>query len=130
MNVRVFGLVEGLMVCWDEVKDAAQYHIHLLIGNINRHLETINGSQTWVTNKETFKEIAMVDVDRNFKFYSFKGLSRIHVERINKWDGISINDTGLNYYVVVEAEDRTGKIIDKSERCSGKVLQVDDAGEK
>lgn len=130
MNVRVFGLVEGLMVCWDEVKDAAQYHIHLLIGNINRHLETINGSQTWVTNKETFKEIAMVDVDRNFKFYSFKGLSRIHVERVYKWDGVTINDTGLNYYVIVEAEDRAGNIIDKSDRCSGRVLQVNDAGEK
>ena len=57
MNVRVFGLVEGLMVVWDEVKNAAQYHVHLFIGDINKHLETIDGRQTWVTSKEVIKEI-------------------------------------------------------------------------
>ena len=130
MNVRVFGLVEGLMVVWDEVKNAAQYHVHLFIGDINKHLETIDGRQTWVTSKEVIKEIALVDVDRNFKYYSFTGLSRIHVERLHKWDSVTINDTGLNYYVIVEAEDRNGNIIDKSDRCSGRVLQFNDAGEK
>ena len=48
MNVRVLGLVEGLMVYWDEVKDAAQYHVHL-----------------YIAYEQTFQEIAMVDVERN-----------------------------------------------------------------
>ena len=55
MNVRVFGLVEGLMVVWDEVKNAAQYHVHLFIGDINKHLEKIDGRQTWATSKEVIK---------------------------------------------------------------------------
>ena len=73
MNVKVYGLIEGLMVYWDEVKNAAVYHVHLFIGDWNRRTEVINGRQTVVMDeKPKLQEIALVDVDRNFKFYSFR----------------------------------------------------------
>lgn len=126
MNVRVCGLVEGLMVYWDEVKDAAQYHVHLFIGDWNRRSEVINGTRQIVNDeKQTMKEIAMVDVDRNFKYHSFMGLARIHVSFTWSMHGRVKNETGRNYYVMVEAEDRNGTIIDKSEKVTGVVLEMD-----
>lgn len=124
MNIAVYGLVEGLMIYWDEVKDAAQYHVHLFIGDWKRHIEVINGQGTIVNDKkESIKEIAMVDVDRNFKYYSFQGLARIHVEYTASNYGRVRNETGRHYYVLVEAEDRTGKIIDSSDKKQCNVLE-------
>ena len=126
MKIRVCGLVEGLMVYWDEVENAAQYHVHLFIGDWNSHTELINGSRKWVHDeKETVKEIAVVDVDRNFKYYSFKGLARIHVEFAVDSYGRHTVETGRHYYVMVEAEDRNGNIIEASDKTVGQVLQMD-----
>ena len=126
MNVKVYGLVEGLMVQWDEVKDAAQYHVHLFIGDWNRHMEFVNGRQTMVDAKKiTFKELALISVDRNIKFYSFKGLARIHAEYTYEHGYRCKHDTGRSYYVMVEAEDRNGNMIDTSEKVSGISLEMD-----
>ena len=126
MNIKVYGLIEGLMVYWDEVKDAAVYHVHLFIGDWNRRMEVINGHQTVVTDKKPkLQEIALVDVDRNFKYYSFKNLPRIHVDFIATNTGVRREETGRQYFVLVEAEDRQGKIIDSSDKVSGNVRFVD-----
>ena len=128
MNVKVYGLIEGLMVYWDEVKNAASYHVHLFIGDWNKRTEVINGRQTVVMDeKPKLQEIALVDVDRNFKFYSFSGLATIHdktyVSHGNFTSSVVHKETGLQYYVVVEAEDRNGKIIDSSEKVVGTTLR-------
>ncbi len=126
MNVKVYGLIEGLMVCWDEVKDAAVYHVHLFIGDWNRRMEVINGQQKVVTDKkQKFQEIALVDVDRNLKYYSFKNLPRIHVNFMYSIHGRIREETGLDYYLFVEAEDRQGKIIDSSDKVVGRVSSID-----
>lgn len=126
MNVYVRGLVEGLMVYWDEVEDAARYYVHLFIGKTNEQTKII-----------TYKEIALVDVERNFKYYSFKGLSRINESYgyIGRVDGgftgssYGFRKTNLDYYVKVEAEDRKGNVIDKSDKCLGRPHAFSDVRE-
>lgn len=126
MNVKVYGLIEGLMVYWDEVKNAAAYHVHLFIGDWNRRREVVNGIQTIVKDKkQKMQEIALIDVDRNYKYCSFKNLARIHVTHTSGIHGISREETGLEYYVLVEAEDRQGNVIDSSEKVWGRVLSMD-----
>lgn len=126
MNVKVYGLIEGLMVYWDEVKNAAAYHVHLFIGDWNRRKEVVNGIQTVVEDKkQKMQEIALIDVDRNYKYCSFKNLARIHVTHTSGIHGIRREETGLEYYVLVEAEDRQGNVIDSSDKVSGRVLSMD-----
>lgn len=116
MNVKVYGLIEGLMVYWDEVKNAAVYHVHLFIGDWNRRRELVNGIYRVVKDKKSkMQEIALIDVDRNYKYCSFKNLARIH-----GWG----EETGLEYYVLVEAEDRQGNVIDTSDKVRGRVLSM------
>lgn len=125
MNVKVYGLIEGLMVYWDEVKNAAVYHVHLFIGDWNRRREVINGIQTvFEDKKQKMQEIALIDVDRNYKYCSFKNLARIHVTHTSVMHGIRREETGLEYYVLVEAEDRQGNVIDSSDKVSGRVLSM------
>ena len=126
MNVKVYALIERLMVCLDEVKNAAVYHVHLFIGDWNRRIEIVNGIQTVVEDKkQKMQEIALIDVDRNYKYCSFKNLARIHVTDTSTTYGCMRKETGLEYYVLVEAEDRQGNIIDSSDKVSGRVLSMD-----
>lgn len=126
MNVKVYGLIKGLMVCWNEVKNAAVYHVHLFIGDWNRCKEVVNGIQTVVEDKkQKMQEIALIDVDRNYKYCSFKNLARIHVTHTSTTYGRMRKETGLEYYVLVEAEDRQGNVIDSSDKVSGRVLSMD-----
>ena len=119
MNVYVCGLVEGLMVYWDEVEDAARYYVRLFIGETNNQTKEI-----------TYNEIAFVDVERNLKFYSFTGLSRINKRYVycgrtpGSFTGSDyiLQKTNLDYFVEVEAEDRNGNIVDKSCKCRGRIL--------
>lgn len=122
MNIKVYGLIEGLMVYWDEVKNAAVYHVHLFIGDWNRRREVVYGRLTVVQDKkQKMQEIALIDVDRNCKYCSFKNLARIHFT----YSGMGIEKTGLEYYVLVEAEDRQGNVIDSSDKVRGRVLSMD-----
>lgn len=126
MNVKVYGLIEGLMVCWEEVKNAAVCHVHLFIGDWNRCKEVVNGIQTVVEDKkQKMQEIALIDVDRNYKYCSFKNLARIHVTHTSTTYRRMRKETGLEYYVLVEAEDRQGNVIDSSDKVSGRVLSMD-----
>lgn len=77
MNIYIESLLNGLMVYWDEEKDAARYYVHLLIGDKHLSREVFNGMQTLVEGKETFKEIALVEVERNIRYFSFINLGKI-----------------------------------------------------
>ena len=106
MNAYIGPMLHGFMVYWDEEKDAARYYVHLLIGDMHRTFDSLGRLQT--TGIETYQEIGLVEVDRNTKYYSFNNLAKIDKER-------SVNNTffptGKNYYVYIEAEDKSGKII-------------------
>lgn len=71
MKVIVKSLLNGLMVYWDENLDAARYYVHLLIGDKHRNEVYENGRMTTKFGKETFQEIALVEVERNIKYHSF-----------------------------------------------------------
>ena len=103
MNAYVRGLFEGLVVYWDAVEEAALYRVKLYIN--------------YTPFQNDYHEIASIDVDRNIKYHSFKGLAGINSER--GLDGS--RNTGYNYYVSVQAEDRTGRIIDGSVKTVGRV---------
>lgn len=84
--------------------------------------------QTYVYGKETFLEIAVVETERNIKYYSFTNLAKIDQEyppeRLrHRKDGYSRDySTSKNYYIYVEAEDKNGNIIFKSEKVEGSVF--------
>ena len=102
MKIYNYGLKEGLMVCWDEVEDAAGYIVHLLIGIENTQKEETN-----------YKELACIDVDRHTKYYTFKGLAKIN--------DFSNNEKEINYWTYVEAENKFGEVISKSVKIIGEV---------
>ena len=103
-------MLHGFMVYWDEEKDAARYYVHLIVGD--KH-QTFDGSgRVLTTGIETYQEIGLVEADRNTKYYSFNDLAKIDKER----KGNSLVSTGKNYYVYIEAEDKNGKIISKTNK--------------
>ena len=125
MKSRVIGMNNGLMVYWEEIKQAAQYHVHLLIGDKNRHQENQNGCLRWVEEKEKFQEIALIDIDRTIKYHSFINLARIDKELVHNGYGDEVLvGTGRSYYIFVEAEDREGNILDKSDTIKCHVKEM------
>ena len=127
MKANVLGMNNGLMVYWEEVKEAAQYYVHLLIGDKNKRTEYQNGCSVIVEDAEKKQEIALISVERNIKYYSFVDLARIDVRSVYRYDrGRYQEETGRNYYVFVEAENREGKIIDKCEPMCCKVKEMMD----
>ena len=125
MKARVVGMNNGLMVYWEEIKQAVQYHVHLLIGDKNRHKENQNGNIRLVEEQERFQEIALIDVERTIKYHSFTDLAIIDRQLVYLYNtGNAIEDTGRNYYIFVEAEDREGKIIDKTDKIVCRVQEM------
>ena len=124
MIARVISMVNGLMIYWNEVENAAVYHVHLLIGDKNRHMEHRDGVQKWVEDEEKFQEIDCVDVERKTKYYSFVNLAPIHFEMVLRHYEWIRESTGRNYYLFVEAEDRNGYILDQSDRICGRVKDI------
>lgn len=124
MKTVVLGMYNGLMVYWEEVKEAAQYYVHLLISDRNRRREFQNGQARWVEDKEKFQEIALVTIERNTKYHSFTDLALIDRRRESTAGGYYQEETGRNYYVYVEAEDREGKIIDRCDKICCQVKEM------
>ena len=117
------------MVYWDEVQDASRYYVHLLIRDKHRKEVFENGRMVTKYGDETFQEIALVEVERNMKYYSFTNLAQINQGEPGATGGyvggrVSGVDTGKNYYIFVEAEDRSGEIIAKSEKMLGQVYVI------
>ena len=123
MKIYVESLLCGLMVYWDEVSDASRYYVHLLIGDKHKTMELINGMRKAVYKDETYQEIAVVEVERNIKYHSFFNLAKINEGEPGacKWGRVAATDTGKNYYIYVEAEDKKGDIINKSDKVVGDV---------
>lgn len=131
MNIYIESLLNGLMAYWDEEKDAARYYVHLLIGDKHLTRDVINGRQTLVEGEETFKEIALIELERNIRYCSFNNLGKIDQKNPDErmrhgLCGYSKDySTGKNYYIYVEAEDKNGKIISKSNKEKGSVFVLE-----
>ena len=62
--------------------------------------------------EETYMEISLIELDRNTKYYSFNSLAKIDYERVGNY----MQETGKNYYVFLEAEDKNFNIIAKTSK--------------
>lgn len=117
-------LLNGIMAYWDKVEDAAVYYLHLIIGEKHTEPEMISGRATSTKmEKETYKEIATIEVPRNIMYYSFLNLAKIDQNKPSYSMGCrcSGTQTGKNYYIYVEAEDRKGNTISKTDKVLGQV---------
>lgn len=122
MECSVLSMNNGLMAYWGEIKEAAVYHVHLLVGDRNKRRQ----NQSFVFDEEKFSEIALIDVPRNLKYYSFTDLAPIHLNK-TAYYGTTDRGSGREYYIFVEAEDRAGNIIAQSDRIRG-VVEDDSTG--
>ena len=113
MELNCRPLLNGIMAYWDKVEDAAVYYVHLFIGARHR-----------------YKEIAAIEVPRNIAYYSFLNLAKIANDIYSEsYDGFRVtqkftpkeNRMGDNYYVYVEAENRAGETISKTDMVLGDV---------
>ena len=122
MDISVNGLVNGMMVYWEEVPDAARYYVHLIVSGLHGFTKRVNGVLQ-STGRELDYEIALVEVERNKKYYTFRDLARIDKTFHKNADGTwYVGDAKKDYYVFVEAENKNGGIIDRSDRVKGIVL--------
>ena len=84
-----------------------------------------------VEGEETFKEIALIELERNIRYCSFNNLGKIDQKHPDErmrhgLCGYSKDySTGKNYYIYVEAEDKNGKIISKSNKEKGSVFVLE-----
>lgn len=116
MKCSVLSMNNGLMAYWEEIKNAAVYHVHLLVGDRNKRMF----NKSFISDEEKFSELALIDVSRNLKYYSFTDLAPIHLNK-TAYYGTTDRGSGREYYIFVEAEDRTGNIIASSDRVRGVV---------
>jgi len=114
------------MIFWEKVEEVAQYVVHLMIeskicppvtyGNGYRAESRDKFIHEFLADKHqsndmfdtVSQEINTIIVSREKTYYTFNDLISISKVEANL-------DSGLNYKVFVEAEDRQGNIIDKSE---------------
>ena len=115
MEAHVGGLLSGLMVYWKEVPDAALYRIRLYVGEFNP-IDPKSGVQ--------YFEIASVEEPRSIKYHTFQGLAVLDNRFIPNSPRLGFNGATRHYSIVVEAEDRNGKIIDQTQHIGGQLDQV------
>ena len=113
MYANAEGMPNGLMVYWKEVPKAAVYRVRLFIQDRHRKKSPETGRE--VEDEGEFIEIAVVDEPRNIRYHSFTGLATIDERIVLNSGGRTCVKTGRDYFVRVEAEDRSGAIVGKSE---------------
>ena len=83
-------------------------------------------NDSFVFDEEKFSELALIDVPRNLKYYSFTDLAPIHLNK-STYYGTTDRGSGREYYIFIEAEDRAGNIIAASDQVRG-VVEDDSNG--
>ena len=119
MKCSVLSMNNGLMAYWEEIEKAAVYHVHLIVGDRNKQRK----NDSFVFDEEKFSELALIDVPRNLKYYSFTDLAPIHLNK-STYYGTTDRGSGREYYIFIEAEDRAGNSIAASDQVRGVVEDV------
>ena len=102
MYARAEGMPNGIMIYWKEVPEAAVYRVRLFIKELDGGFEYRNNQKI---KTGEYLEIAVVEEPRNIRYHSFLGLAHLDSQT-------------REYFVNVEAEDRSGKVVDKREKMS------------
>ena len=92
VRVRVGSMLNGAMVYWEKIEDAARYYVKLYVEE--------KGSYS---NKTFEQELETVEIDRNKFYHTFQGLAR------------------FQYYIEVLAENRDGQIIASSQKVKADI---------
>lgn len=127
LKLELFGVPYGLMALWNGAPDAAQYTVKLFVYRYKS--KTAPNIGTTYTDEVLSKEpIAVVVTDRDTLYYTFTGLAEIqYVYRVSSSHGFSASSgacryyNGMKYFIEVEAEDRNGKIIAKSDAVTANI---------
>ena len=120
MKVKVYSMPYGLMVIWDKVDEAMRYFVHLKVTYFGA-----NGGTDHSRDIKTINDIKIIEVERNQLFYSFDKLAYLSNTSYheNRYGGVSSSWTDYyeckNYFVSVEAENKEGNIVDKSDDIIG-----------
>ena len=83
-----------------------------------------------LTEKTSYHEIALVEVERSIKYHSFTNLGKIYqteaetTRGTGSWSKPANKETGKNYYIYVEEEDKNGRKINKSKYVEGVVYSM------
>lgn len=107
-------LMNGIMAYWSEVEEAASYNVTLYINNQAISKKINPRTELYCT----FNGLAAIDnltesaTDRIVKSVR----STVNVVRSSGYGYSTPQHSGQDYYVDVEAEDRDGNIIEKSEK--------------
>ena len=115
MEISVNGLINGLMVYWDKVPNAAAYYVVLYVKEYDI-VNDYNSRKKYIEKRCI--EIDCEELPRNKNYFSFKDLAYLSIVESNNY-GAAVVKVAKNYYVEVRAEDRGGNIIDKSEQVCG-----------
>lgn len=116
-NVNLFckPLLEGIMVFWEEVEDAAAYDVVLYINDTPISKKTVARSELYCF----FKGLAAID---GKTVSTITSAARLTMSIVG--GGYSSPQySGLDYYVQVKAENRKGEIIATSEKLVCKVKE-------
>ena len=95
MRVKVGRLLNGAMVYWDKIEEAARYYIKLYVEETSSYSKELIHTQ----------ELETVEIDRNKLYHTFQGLAKYH-ER----------GTTFDYFIKVFAENREGVIVAQSQK--------------
>ena len=100
IRIRIGSILNGAMVYWEKIEDAARYYVKLYIEEKEAYF-----------NKTVFEqELETVEIDRNKFYHTFQGLAKFYRERI-----------GFKYYIEVLAENRDGQIIASSQKFEASI---------
>ena len=96
IRIRIGSILNGAMVYWEKIEDAARYYVKLYIEEKRSYF-----------NKTVFEqELETVEIDRNKFYHTFQGLAKFYK---------------LKYFIEVLAENRDGQIIARSQKAEAAI---------
>ena len=100
IRIRIGSILNGAMVYWEKIEDAARYYVKLYIEEKEAYF-----------NKTVFEqELETVEIDRNKFYHTFQGLAKFYKQGM-----------GFKYFIEVLAENRDGQIIARSQKAEAAI---------
>jgi hypothetical protein len=109
-------LMNGIMAYWSEVKNTASYNVTLYINNQAISKKINPRTELYCT----FNGLAAIDGITDNTIATAVRTEGWSIDGDNRYLG---KNSGLDYYIKVEAEDRDGNIIEKSEKVKCEVRE-------
>lgn len=109
IDLKCYSILNGIMAWWSSVEDAARYIVTLYINDA---------------------PISEKVVERTEKYYSFTGLAAINGQTRGGASGSALSafhvqySSRFDYYIKVQAENRTGEIIAESKKIKSTVRVI------